>query len=63
MILGSRSSRFEGQVDLDSHADLCIMGKVFHIYSATGQKCMVMLYLDKYKPRVVDVADGCTAFD
>jgi hypothetical protein len=24
---------------------------------------MVMPYLDKYKPRVVDVADGCTAFD
>jgi hypothetical protein len=63
MILGSRSSRFEGRVDLDSHADMCIMGKVFHTYSATGQKCTVMPYSDKYKPRVVDVADGCTAFD
>ncbi|EEC42679.1 predicted protein [Phaeodactylum tricornutum CCAP 1055/1] len=63
MISGSRSSRFEGQVDLDSHADTCIMGKVFHIYSATGQKCTVMPYSDKYKPRVVEVADGCTAFD
>jgi hypothetical protein len=63
MISGSRSSRFEGRVDLDSHADTCIMGKVFHIYSSTGQKCTVMPYSDKYKPRVVDVADGCTAFD
>lgn len=32
-------------------------------YSATGQKCTVMPYSDKYKPQIFDVADGCTAFD
>jgi hypothetical protein len=53
MISESKSPRFEGRVDLDSHADTCIMGKVFHIYSATGQKCTVMPYLDKYKPRLL----------
>lgn len=39
------------------------MGRTFHIYEHTGQQCSVHAYSSNYKPRVVQIAHGGTAYD
>lgn len=52
-----------GRIDLDSHADTCVLGKTFVIYEYTGQQCTVHPYSSKYKPKTVKIAHGGTAYD
>lgn len=52
-----------GRTDLDSHADTCVLGSTFHIYEDTAQQCTVYPYSTKYKPKVVTIAHGGTAYD
>jgi hypothetical protein len=52
-----------GRTELDSHADTCVMGMTFKIYEYTGQQCSVSPYSSKYKPKMVKVAHGGTAYD
>ena len=53
----------DGRADLDSHADTCVLGETFHIYENTSQECTVYPYISTYKPRVVTIAHGGTAYD
>jgi Reverse transcriptase (RNA-dependent DNA polymerase) len=52
-----------GRTDLDSHADTCVLGGTFHIYENTAQQCTVYPYSTSYKPKVVTIAHGGTAYD
>jgi Reverse transcriptase (RNA-dependent DNA polymerase) len=53
----------ENRSELDSHADTCVLGNNFIIYSESGQTVTVAPYSDKYKPKTVAVASGGTAYD
>jgi hypothetical protein len=52
-----------GRTDLDLHADTCVLGSTFHIYEDTAQQCTVYPYSTKYKPKIVTIAHGGTAYD
>jgi hypothetical protein len=64
-VCSSNISRIDqiGRTDLDSHADTCVLGGTFHIYENTAQQCTVYPYSTSYKPKVVTVAHGGTAYD
>jgi hypothetical protein len=53
----------ENRSELDSHADTCVLGRNFIIYSQSGQTCTVVPYSDNYKPKTVAIASGGTAYD
>jgi hypothetical protein len=64
-VRSSNISRLDqsGRMDLDSHADTCVLGGTFHIYENTAQQCTVYPYSTSYKPKVVTIAHGGTAYD
>jgi hypothetical protein len=63
-VLASTNSGIRyGRVDLDSHADTCVLGKTFRVYEDTGQQCTVYPYSSKYKPKQVNIVHGGTAYD
>lgn len=53
----------EGRVDLDTHADTCVLGRTFVVLEDTGQRCDVTAYDNKNKRQDVAVVKGATAYD
>jgi hypothetical protein len=52
-----------GQVEMDSHADTCVLGKNFIIYSSTGRECDVYPYTDSYDGiKGVQIVTGATSW-
>ena len=52
-----------GRLDLDSHADTCVLGKQFHIFEYTGEECNVSPYSKEYDPVTVKIGHGKCAYD
>ncbi len=52
-----------GQVEMDSHADTCVLGKNFIVYSSTGRECDVYPYTDSYDGiKGVQIVSGATSW-
>jgi hypothetical protein len=52
-----------GQVEMDSHADTCVLGKNFIIFSSTGRECDVYPYTDSYDGiKGVQIVSGATSW-
>ncbi len=52
-----------GQVEMDSHADTCVLGKNFIIFSSTGRECDVYPYTDSYSGiKGVQIVSGATSW-
>ena len=53
---------FEGSVELDTHADTCVLGKNFIVLSYTGRECDVYPYSQDYEAiRNIPIVSGATA--
>lgn len=60
----SYNEHVEGQVELDTHADTCMLGKTFAVLEDTGQRCEVTPWSDSYKSiKNIAVVKGGTALD
>jgi hypothetical protein len=52
-----------GQVEMDSHADTCVLGKNFIILHSTGRECDVYPYTDSYDGiKGVQIVTGATSW-
>ena len=52
-----------GQVEMDSHADTCVLGKNFIILHLTGRECDVHPYTDSYEGiKGVQIVTGATSW-
>ena len=53
-----------GTTDMDTHADMCVVGRNFRPISFTGEQCTVSPYTESYKPiQDIKVCFACTAVD
>ena len=48
---------------MSTHVNTYVLGETFSIYKNTSQECTVYPYIMTYKPRVVTIAHGGTAYD
>ena len=54
----------EGRLELDSHADTCVVGATWKVMEYTGVVCDVYPYSDSYKPlKQVPVVEAISAYD
>jgi hypothetical protein len=52
-----------GQVEMDSHADTCVLGKNFIILHSTGRECDVYPYTDSYDGiKGIQIVTGATSW-
>jgi hypothetical protein len=52
-----------GQVEMDTHADTCVLGKNFIILHSTGRECDVYPYTDSYEGiKGVQIVTGATSW-
>ena len=54
----------EGRLELDLHADTCVVGAVWKVMEYTGVVCDVFPYSGSYKPlKQVPIVEVVTAYD
>ena len=59
----TKGDAFEGRIELDSHADTCVLGRNFVILSYSGKECEVLPYSDEYDSvKNVPIVTGATAW-
>ena len=52
-----------GKIELDSHADTCVLGRNFVVLQYTGRECDVVPFTDQYSAMAgVPIVTGATAF-